>query len=220
MEDLGITTSDSLTWKEHVESRTPKANKFFLQINRNTSYLLAVTAKLNLHKSTLIPILIYESNCSMPSEYDKRIVEKVSKWILPNLIYSERLRSLNLLPRNYYIVPTDLLLLSKLANNYYAFNISEHIDIVQRRSSFRFVVPEIKKDFHRSNFLYRTTNRANIIDSCVKFFKPVGLKNRILKLMWKYFNIFFSIENLCSITFICLCEKCRSSYEINSYKKI
>ena len=35
----------------------------------------------------------------------------------------------------------------KLFNNCYAFNISEHINIVQRRSSYRFVLPEIKKEF-------------------------------------------------------------------------
>ena len=179
--------NDSLTWKEHVELRTRKANKFFHQIKRNTSNLLTVTAKLNLYKSTLIPILIYRSNCYMPSKSDIRLLEKsqekVSKWILPNLNYCERLRSLNLLPLNFYIVLTDLLMLSKLVNNYYAFNISEHINIVQRRSSFRFVLPEIKKEFQRSNFFYRTTYRANIIDSNVKFFQPVGLKYRILNLM-------------------------------------
>ena len=107
VEDLGITMNDSLNWKEHVELRTGKANKFFHQIKRNTSYLLTVTAKLNLYKSTLIPILIYGSNCYMPSKSDMRLLEKsqekVSKWILPNLDYCERLRSLNLLPLNYYI---------------------------------------------------------------------------------------------------------------------
>ena len=161
VEDLGITMNDSLTWKEHVELRTRKANKYFHQIKRNTSYLLTVTAKLNLYKSTLIPILIYGSNCYMPSKSDKRLFEKsqekISKWVLPNLNYCERLRSLSLLPLNYYIWLTDLLLLSKLVNNYYVFNVSENIKIVQRRSSFRFVLPEIKKEFQRSNFFYRTT---------------------------------------------------------------
>ena len=197
VEDLGIIMNDSLTRKEHVDLRNFKANKFFHQIKRNTSNLMTVTAKLNLYKSTLIPILIYGSNGYMPSKSDMqplaRSQEKVSNWILPNLNYCERLRSLNLLPLNYYIVLTDLLLLSKMANNYYAFNISEHIKTVQRRSSFRFVLPEIKKEFQRSNFFYRTTYRANIIDSNVKLFQPVGLKYRILYLMWKYFNVYLSI---------------------------
>ena len=199
--------NDSLTWKEHVELRTRKANNFFRQIKRNTSNLLTVSAKLNLYKSTLIRILIYGSNCYMPSKFDMRLLEKsqekVSKWILPNLNYCERLRSLNFLPLNYYVVLIDLLLLLKLVNNYYAFNISEHINIVQRRSSFRFVLHEIKKEIQRSNFFFRTTYRENIIDSNVKFFQPVGLKYRILNLKWKYFNNYFSIENSCSITFIC-----------------
>ena len=174
VEDLGITMNDSLTWKEHVELRTRKANKLFHQIKRNTSNLLTVTAKLNLYKGTLIPISIYGSNCYMPSKFDMRLLEKsqkrVSKWIPPSLNYCERLRSLNLLPLNYYIVLTDLLLLSKLVNNYYAFNISEHIYIVQRRSSFWFVLPEIEKEIQLSNFFYRTTYRAKIIDSIVNFF--------------------------------------------------
>ena len=104
LEDLGITINDSLTWKEHVELRTRKANKFFHQMKRNTSFLLTVTAKLNLYKNTLIPILIYGSKCYMPSKSDMRLLEnsreKVSKWILPNLNYCDRLRSLYLLPFN------------------------------------------------------------------------------------------------------------------------
>ena len=68
--------NDSLTWKEHVELRTRKANKFFHQIERNTSNLLTVTAKLNLYKNTLIPILIYGSNCYMPSNSDMGLLEK------------------------------------------------------------------------------------------------------------------------------------------------
>ena len=193
VKDLGITMNDSLTWKEPVEFQTRKGKKVFHQIKRNTSNLQTVTAKLNLYKSTLIPILIYGSSCYMPSKFVMRHLEKsqekVSKWILPNLNCCKRLRSLNLLPLNYYIVLTDLLLPSKLVNNYYAFNISEHINIVQTRSNFWFVLHEIEKDFQRSNFFYRTTYRANIIDLNVKFFQPVGLKNQILNLMLKYFNI-------------------------------
>ena len=66
VEDLGFTMNDSLTCKEHVELRTRKAKKFFHQIKRNRSYCLTVSAKLKLYKSTLIPILIYGSNCYMP----------------------------------------------------------------------------------------------------------------------------------------------------------
>ena len=125
----------------------------------------------------------------MPAKSDMRLLERsqeaVSKWILPSLIYCERPRCLNLLPLNYYLALTNHLLLSKLVNIYIAFNISEHINIVQRLSNFRFVLPEIKKEFQRSNFFYRTSYRANIFDSIVKFFQPVGLKNRILNWMWK-----------------------------------
>ena len=155
----------------------------------------------------------------MHSKFDMQFLEKshekLSKWILPNLNYCERLRTPNLLPLNYYVAQTDLLMISKLVTIYYAFNISEHTNVAQRRSSFRFVLHELKKDFQRSNFFYLTTYRANIIDSIVKLFQPVGLKNRILNLKWKYFNIYFSIESSCSIAFICLCEKCRSSNKIN-----
>ena len=38
VEDLGITMNDSFTWKEHVELRTRKANKFFHQIKRNIKF--------------------------------------------------------------------------------------------------------------------------------------------------------------------------------------
>ena len=166
--------NNSLTWKELVELRTPKANKFFHQFKRNTSYLLTVTAKLN----KLIPVLTYGSNFYMPSKFDMRLLEKFRekylKRTLQNLIYCKWIRSPNLLPLKYYIVLTDHLLLSKFVKNYYAYNISEHINIVQRRSSLRFVLPEIKK-VQRSNFFYWTTYRANIIESNFKFLQPVGL---------------------------------------------
>ena len=79
VEDHGIAMSNSLTWKEHVELRTRKVNKFFHQIERKTSSLMTVTAKLNLYKSTLIPILIYGSNCYKPSKSDMRLLEKPQK---------------------------------------------------------------------------------------------------------------------------------------------
>ena len=63
----------------------------------------------------------------MPSKSDMLPLEKsqeqFSNWILPSL-----------LPLNYYIVLTYRLLLSKLVNNYYAFNIIEHVNIAQRQS--------------------------------------------------------------------------------------
>ena len=163
MEDLRKIMNDSLSWKEHIELRTLKANNFFHQIKRNTSYLLTDTAKLNLYKSTLILIIFFGSNCYMASKSDTRLLEKsqykVLEWILPNLNFCERLRCLNLFPLSCYIVLTDLLVLLKLVKYFYAFSISEHINFARRRSSIRFVLPGIKI-IQRSSFFYRTTYRA------------------------------------------------------------
>ena len=87
----------------------------------------------------------------MPSKFDMGLVEKskenVSKWFQPSLNYCERLRLLNLLLLKYYIVLTDLCLPTKLMNNYHVFNFSELNNIVQRRLSYWFLLPEIKKEF-------------------------------------------------------------------------
>ena len=103
LKDPGITMNDSLTWKEHVKLRNRKAHKFFHQTKRNTSYLLMVSANINLYKCTLIPFFIYGFNCLMHSKSDMQLLKKsqenVLKWILPSLNYCERLRSLNLLPQ-------------------------------------------------------------------------------------------------------------------------
>ena len=60
----------------------------------------------------------------------------------------ERLRSPKLLPLNHYIVLTHLLLLTKLANNYYAFNINEHFIILS-------LVPKhpVRDKFNEVHFL-------------------------------------------------------------------
>ena len=69
-----------------------------------------------------------------------------------------------LLPLNYYLVLTDLLLLSKLVNNYYALNTSEHDIIVRRRSTYRFVLPEIKKKFQLSKYYFEpNTEQTSLI---------------------------------------------------------
>ena len=39
--------NNRLTWKEHVVMQTRKANKVLHIVERNTSYLLTVAAKLN-----------------------------------------------------------------------------------------------------------------------------------------------------------------------------
>ena len=69
--------NDSLTWKQHVELRTGKANKLKDTTLKETLNLLAVTTLLNFYKST--PILAYGSNCYMPSKSDMRLLEKFRK---------------------------------------------------------------------------------------------------------------------------------------------
>ena len=41
------------------------------------------------------------------------------------------------------------------------------------------------------------------------FYNPIGLKPRLLDMMWKYFNTHWSETNSCSWTFICICTNCR-----------
>ena len=105
--DLGLTLSSNLNWNIYVDNAYRKANSVFFMIKRNT-YNLGRTAKLNLSKSMVVPVLTYASPCYGSSKYVtnelETIQKRVVKWNFPGtLAYKETIAQLQILPLPLYI---------------------------------------------------------------------------------------------------------------------
>ena len=113
--DLGLTISSDLNWSIHIKNACKKANRVFFLIKRNT-HSLSRTAKLNLYKSMVVPVLTYASPCYELSKYVtnelETIQKRVVKWIFPGtLAYIEKIAQLQILPLPMYIRMNNVLLL-------------------------------------------------------------------------------------------------------------
>ena len=60
--DFGFTISSGLNWNILIDNAYKKANRVFFMIKRNSNNL-SRTAKLNIHKSMVVPVLTYASAC-------------------------------------------------------------------------------------------------------------------------------------------------------------
>ena len=83
--DLGLVVSNNLKWTAHIETKLAKANKTFQMLKRNVSKSISQYSKLLLYKSTIIPQLLYASECYSLSRMDVRALEafnkKITKWM-------------------------------------------------------------------------------------------------------------------------------------------
>ena len=213
VKDLGLITNAKLSWTNHIEYRIKKAHGFYQFCRRNTSRTLSMLNKLDLYKSTILPIVLYASECWNPSKSDLRLLEnfnkKLLKWIVSQKSYSQALCYLNVLPIPYFQVLKDLLTLSSILIGNFDCHISDFVEINPSSREGPFILPSIRYELQRSNYWYRTCHRANLIWNKVCFWKPEGLEGRILNLKWIYFNNFFNDHSTCTWTFICLCNFCR-----------
>ena len=112
--DLGLTIPIDLNWNIYIDNACKKANRVFFMIIRNTNNL-SRTAKLNLYKSMIVPVLTYASPCYGLSKNELETIQKrVVKWIFPGTLeYKEKNAQLQILPLPMYIQINNILLLSK-----------------------------------------------------------------------------------------------------------
>ena len=75
VKDLGLNTNAKLSWTNHIENRIKKAHGFYEFSRRNTSRTLSMLNKLDLYKSTILPIVLYASECLNPSKSDLRLLK-------------------------------------------------------------------------------------------------------------------------------------------------
>ena len=219
VKDLGMHVSDDLTWKMQIEERLRKANKVLYLLRRNVSVKVQTRVKLGLYKSLILPVLLYGFACVFASRADLHLLEnfqkKVVKWISGNktMSYLSQLKILNILPLPMFLQLNDMLLLSKITNEEMGSSISlpERSEIKGRSESFKLWKTRTEKG--RSEFVFRNCRLVNRLDEYIDFMNPQGLKNRLLKLMWK-FDEKYSESNLCTWQLSCDCPTCRNKWTL------
>ena len=117
-------TWSNLTWKAHIEERLMKGNIVFYLLRRNVAMGVKMRIKLGLYKSLILIVLIHGFVCITASRTELKQLEsfqkRAVKWIteLHDVDYENQLRLLNLLPLPMFLQLKNLLLLSKIMNDY------------------------------------------------------------------------------------------------------
>ena len=179
-----------MTWSLHVSERLKKANRALYLLRRNVSPKVNVSVKLGLYKSILLPILLYGMNCVRLSRGSTRDLESFQKrafnWVCyeSNWSYLQPLRLLNLLQLPLFMQCNDIVLMSKLlVEGEHNINIPT-CNPEAGRSTMFFKLNKCKKEKTRGEFVYRTCRIVNRINEKIQFANPLGLKSRIVGLMW------------------------------------
>ena len=217
--NLGVIVSSDLSWTPHIRKQCQKAVSVFFLIRRNISSSVSVAARLNLYKSMIVPVLTYNSQVWFANESNQKSLEsvqrRVTQWILSYQTesYFERMKTLNILPITLHLQICDLLTMSKIVSNHYDFDWFAHVnfnDSLNTRSgkSVCLSVPRVRLAKSRQNFFHRITRMINSLPLWVDYLNSIGLKQRIIKLFWMFFNCYYSTENACTWVINCDCNTC------------
>ena len=195
--DLGLMISSDLKWDEHIKAAANKALKVFFMIKRNSPFLPTQT-KIKLHKSMILPTLIYGSNCWSTNVANMKVLENVQKkvlrWITSCSDYETNLKNCNLLPLSLYLQMQDLLFMSKILNGCYNCEINDYVRLRESPRELRatgrieFEHGKPKKKICEQSFFYRTGALVNRLPRDVEFERADGLKTRLLHYFWDYFE--------------------------------
>ena len=185
--DLGLKNESNLNWATHIKHSITKANRAYQLIRRSFSPSLPPKSKLNVFKTSILPIVCYASQCWCPSKSGVAELEKfhqrIMTWILPSHDYQSALIILNVLPLPYYMVLMDCLTLSRIINNEYELNWQSHCKLNQSTSTTNtrgtlFQLHTITKESQGSDFFYRTCKIVNRMEKHKNFMDTRGLKGR------------------------------------------
>jgi hypothetical protein len=133
--DLGLTVTDTLSWKPHIANVVSKANKLLGLVKRTLGFRAPLKSKLLLYKSLVMSTLNYASIIWSPDKGDLILLESVqrraTKYILNDYDsdYKTRLARLDLLPISYIKEFYDLCFFYKCIHRFYDFDISHIIPL-------------------------------------------------------------------------------------------
>jgi hypothetical protein len=235
MTDLGITISDDLKWKTHIDTIAAKAERQLWMLVRTLGYQAPQKAKQVAFQTMVRPILEYGSPLWNPTiKAQQKTLEDVQRkgtnFILCNprydhpdhIDYRDRLIQLNLLPTSYRREIADLTQLLSALNDQTNLDLSGHIKFEEREEG-----PRTRQTDHNSRL---TVNRTNL-QSTRQFFHHratrtwnklpehlrIALKNTGNKLVIKqhlipYYRYMlthhFNTNNQCTWTNHCQCNRC------------
>ena len=170
--------------------RIEKANKVFYCLRSNVAFNVKFSVNIGLYKSVILPILLYVLNCAYQSRTDQRKLEnfqrRVLKWVRgPHRgDYKAQLRLLNVLPLHLFFQLNDLLLLSRFYQDIEDQKSNLPIHSWNNRGQVTLKLNKTQTEWRRTEFVYRTARRVKIIHEKLDYNCEVGLKNRIINLMW------------------------------------
>ena len=184
LKDSGIRIQSDLTWQIQLEEKMKKTNRVFYSLRRNVAFKVNMRINLGLHKSIILPVLMYGFSCCNLNRGDmqnlERFQRKVVSWITNSktLCYIEQLRLSNLLPLPMYYQLNDLLLLSSL-KQIQPTNTKQPGNRSMRRDDY-FDLTKRLLEKSRGEFFFRTQRIANRLHHSIYFGNQHGLKHRIL----------------------------------------
>ena len=213
--DLGLLVNSSLTWSDHISLRLGKAYGAFYLLKRNVSPNLSTSSKLNLYKSTVLSVLCFASSCWFPSRWDMKktvqLQKRVTNWIIPSIKdYKDRLIKLDLLPVPLYLQMLDILLILNICHGQYDFNLEGFLSLEQgprREDRIIPVVQTTKFENAQQEFFTRTCRLIRFLP-CLDITKTFGLKPKILRNFWNFFETKYNQNNLRTWRIACRCPQC------------
>ena len=184
--DVGLMINSNMQWTDHIDLQIGKSLKALFLLRRKTSSAMSIEGKVHLFRAIISPSLFLASECwdrERTGGYKlERFNKRVLKWICGYENYRKSILRTNLPPPLYFKVLKDQVLFSNIFNSQYNIDFSKHLK-TSRSDRRRIVLPDIKYEYQRQNFWYRTGLRFNILQQQFNFFECKLVKPLLIKLM-------------------------------------
>ena len=184
----------------HPQKKSANKALGVLFMLKRSSPRLTLSAKLNLYKSMVLPVLLYGSICSFANLTNtkalKSFQKKSLKWInnTSNNNYKELHYYSRILPLSLYLQLQDLLFLSKSLTGHFNFNIDQFVCLRNTTSSLRsdndlkFDHSKPRLEVCQQSFFYGTCALVNRLPESLQFRNAAGLKILLINFLWHYFE--------------------------------
>ena len=188
--DIGLTKSSDLNWNIHIDNACKKVNRVIFMIKRITNNL-SRTAKLNLYKSLVVPVLTLASPSYGLSKYVTNELETIQKmsrqmdfsWIIG---IERKNGSIANLPLPMYIQINIISLLSKVGlGSYDDMHVNAPI-LTEPSRGVMFQLKRPKRLRAEQNFFYQSCRLVNTLKIDVRVY--YGLKQLLLRTFWLKFG--------------------------------
>ena len=190
--DLGITVTSNLSWNRHTTKLVTKANPTLGPLRRTRPMSTNCDARRTLYLSLVKSQLSYATETRPPYQSvnkislekpQRRATRRILQVKKGDIIYKDRLPTLNLLPLTYDREIKDLTFFFKLLHGYYDLNVSDYVSFVshcrtrnRENPPLMLKVPSCKTSTPQPSF----SNRIVPLWNCVrKAASPADLRSPI-----------------------------------------